>query len=358
MAVVHAIDVLTDGAPSPIPHWVLMSGSERAWRLWTLDALRSALSADADHVQMSGDGLEPRSLRDELDTVSLFASDSPRLVIVRDADPFVEKNRQALERLIEAHGGVGGATICVLDANSVAANTRVYKLCAEHGLVIDARIPTEGKSARVDQGRLSRFIVGWLAPRHALKLDGSAAAALLELVGPNLAAIDSSLAKLALYPLPSGQKVVTSSQVEQIVGGWRNKTVWQVIDAVADGEAGEALRQLDHLLASGEDPLGLLPQLSWALRRLGVATQLYQQLEDRGEKASLTQCLQRAGVKSFPGELAKCERQLKRLGRHRASRLLDRLLSADLKLKGTHSNEHRARWVLEELILSLAVDGR
>jgi hypothetical protein len=42
------------------------------------------------------------------------------------------------------------------------------------------------------------------------------------------------------------------------------------------------------------------------------------------------------------------------LGRQRAGQLYRWLLELDLALKGSHSQEDRARWALEELVLRMA----
>jgi DNA polymerase-3 subunit delta len=62
--------------------------------------------------------------------------------------------------------------------------------------------------------------------------------------------------------------------------------------------------------------------------------------------------LEKAGFNRF--DLAKAEARLRRIGRVRAKELLNDLVRLELQLKGSHSNEHRARFVLESLIVSLA----
>jgi DNA polymerase-3 subunit delta len=165
--------------------------------------------------------------------------------------------------------------------------------------------------------------------------------------------LDQDLAKLALF-VKSGQKV-TAELVQQIVGGWRTKTTWDLVDAAAAGDAGEALVQLDRLLQSGEHPLALVGSISWSLRRYAAATRIFQQAERRGERIGLKEALTQAGVRDWPfGALAKTEDRLKQLGRQRAGKLYRWLLELDLSLKGTHSQDDRARWALEQLILRMA----
>ena len=171
---------------------------------------------------------------------------------------------------------------------------------------------------------------------------------LVEMVGPELGLLDQELAKLAL--MAGNDKKITPEMVQKMVGGWRAKTTWDMLDLALDGNVAEALRQIDRLLASGEAPIGLLAQISASLRRLAAATRLILQSEAAGRRIGVGPALQQAGVKSFV--LQKAERQLRRLGRQRGSQLYRWLLEADLDLKG--DSQMPPRLILERLIVRLA----
>jgi DNA polymerase-3 subunit delta len=161
------------------------------------------------------------------------------------------------------------------------------------------------------------------------------------------------LAKLALFAGPGG--TVTPEMVRDVVGGWKTKTAWELTDAAADGDAAEALRQLDHLLQSGEHPVALLAQFSWSLRRYAAATRIYEQAEREGRRTPLSEALLEAGFRKWPQDaLPRAEKQLRQLGRQRALSLYTWLLETDLALKGTHSQEDRARFALEKLFVRMA----
>ena len=104
--------------------------------------------------------------------------------------------------------------------------------------------------------------------------------------------------------------------VRDIVGGWRAKSIWELLDAAASGDAGEALLQLDRLLQSGSEPVALFGSFSWSLRRFATATRIYQRAERHGKRMSLGKALQQAGFRQWPeGALQLAERQLKQIGR-------------------------------------------
>jgi DNA polymerase-3 subunit delta len=138
--------------------------------------------------------------------------------------------------------------------------------------------------------------------------------------------------------------------ITRLVGSWRAKTTWEMIDAAMDGHVVEAMRQVDRLLAAGEVPISLLGQISASLRRLASATRLILQAEAAGRRIPIGKALELAGVKPFV--IQKAERQLRRLGRDRGSRLYDWLLEADLDLKGDSAMPPRL--ILERLIVRLA----
>ena len=102
----------------------------------------------------------------------------------------------------------------------------------------------------------------------------------------------------------------------------------------------------------------LFGQISWSLRRFATATQCFQPPRNSSPESianALQAALQQAGVRDWPkGNLRSSATQLKQLGSARAKQLLTWLLEADLALKGSHANIHRARFVLEQLFLKMS----
>ncbi len=127
-----------------------------------------------------------------------------------------------------------------------------------------------------------------------------------------------------------------------------------MIEAALEGNAREALVQLDRLLLAGEEPIALLAMMSGSLRRMAAATRIVQQAEAERRRPNLTQALQEAGVKNNKFVLDKTTGQLRQIGRRRAGKIYRWLLEADLALKGSHSSGDRARLVLEQLIVRLS----
>jgi DNA polymerase-3 subunit delta len=168
------------------------------------------------------------------------------------------------------------------------------------------------------------------------------------MVGMDMGLLDQELAKLALSTDSQGE--ITSELVARLVGAWRAKTAWDMLDAALEGRTPDALLQLDRLILAGEHPVAILAQISASLRRLAAATRLVLVAETAGRRVSPRSALEQAGVKGY--FLDKTERQLRRLGRHRGQRLYRWLLQADLDLKGDSPSPPRT--VLERLLVSIS----
>jgi len=336
----HAFDYLDQPERFPPQAVCAVFGDETFLRRQVLRVFRAAVleteEGDFSFTAFEGDKAEWRDVAEELSTLAMFGG-GKRLVLVEEADAFVSRYRDILEDYLARPSRTG---VLVLELASLPANTRLYKLLADAQRLVNCSTPREA--------HLIKWLGNWATQRHGVSLHPAAAELLIELIGPELGLLDQELAKLALA-VASEQKI-SPELVSRSVGTWRAKTAWEMLDAALDGNVSEAFRQLDHLLAAGEQPVGVLAQVSASLRRLAAATRAVLQGEAAGRRLPLIDALQQAGVKTFV--LRKVERQLRRLGRHRGARLYRWLLDADLDLKGNSALPPRL--ILERLIVRLA----
>jgi DNA polymerase III subunit delta len=337
---IHALDYIARAEKHPPRPVSAVFGDESFLRRQSLHKLREAVlgreEGDFSFSAFDGGNIGLRDVLDELATVAMFGG-VKRLVVVEQADDFVSRYRTQLEDYIMRPSRTG---VLVLDLDSFPANTRLYKSIASDGLLIDCSAP--------DEARLTKWLVEWANQRYKVQLSAAAADALVELIGSELGLLNQEIAKLATSL--GSQKQITPELVARYVGGWRAKTTWEMLDAALEGKTPEAIRQLDRILASGEQPVGILAQISASLRRFAAATRLVLQAETSGRRIIVNQALEQAGVKTFI--LHKAERQLRRLGRHRGSQLYNWLLEADLDLKGQTAMPPRL--ILERLVLRLS----
>lgn len=342
------------------PEWsrtsfVAIFGDEPFLKRLVLDSLNRA-AAEEGGIPPSifhGQEVSWADVIDELSTRSLFGDGEKRFVVIDPADGFVSQHRERLEREAE-RTGTQGSLVLVLE--SWPSNTRLYKIADRVGLQIDCRLPQRAKGKGIDESRVVSWLVRWAADRHGLVVRQDAAAELLGLANQSLGSVDQELGKLVLYERP--QRDVTIEDVRRIVGGWRQHTIWEIVDAAMDGQVAQALEQLDHLLASGEAAQGLFGQLSWSLRRYAVAADRIRAAERARRTTSLEPILKEAGFREWPrDEMEKTKRRLQQLGGARAKLLHRWLLETDLAIKGSHSHPARTRVALERLFLQLASGG-
>jgi len=336
---VHALDYLAAPDKYPACPVCVAFGDEAFLKRLVVNRLREVVLGDEGDFSLAtfdGDRALLRDVIEELSTVAMFGG--KRLVVVEGADDFVTRYRSELEAYVARPKSIG---VLVLVVGAWQSNTRLYKAVAASGLQVDCGSPAPAA--------VCRWLVSWAKQAHSIQLASSAAETLVEMVGPELGLLDQELAKLALTAGRGGK--VTEEAISQLVGSWRAKTTWEMLDATLAGNVREAIVQLDRLLLAGEHPVGILAQIAGSLRRLAAATRLVVTAEAAGRRLALRDALQQAGIRTFV--LEKTQQQLRWLGRQRAAKLYDWLLEADLDLKG--GSALSPRLVLERLILRLAV---
>ena len=316
-------------------------GDEPFLKRLVITELRHRVLGDSEDVDTSlsrvaGGTADLRDVLGDLDTISLFGG-AGRMVVVESADKFVSAHRGALEKYASRerfHGTL------VLEVDSWPKNTRLFKTLAETGLQIDCKSPTEQ--------RLAKWLVTWAADRYDARLQTAAAQELLDRVGREPGLLDAELAKLA-GSVPRSE-AITVKLVSELVGSWRTKTTWDMLNAAVDGDTAEALRQLDRLLGAGEQPIAIVAAAATVLRRFAAATRLIEQAESAGRRIALRDALSQAGVQTY--FLADSEKQLRQLGRGRAGQCYRWLLEADLDLKG--NSRFPPRTIIERLLVRMS----
>jgi len=339
--VIPAIDFLLSPEGTSVPLVCAVVGDEEFLRRRSLQAIRRILLPDEDDefslTELNGPDTDWRELAESLVAMSLFGG--RRVVILENADKLITRFRDQFEDYVSQPDG---DAIFVIEVSSMPKNTRIYKMIAKEGLVIDCKAPRwESDSAR--------WIARWAEKTHNVKIRNQAAELLFELVGPELGLVDQEITKLALTV--GSDRRISDAMIERSAGNWRTKTAWAMLDMFLAGHVTEGLEQLDRLLAAGEHPVALTAQIASTLRRFARAARIVVRHESLSEPISVENALAEAGVnRNF---VKKSAEQLKRLGRERALKLSDWLMQLDLNLKG--GSQLKPRLVLEEFLLKIAV---
>ncbi len=338
----HAFEFLNDVDRHGDKPVFVLYGDDRFLQVLARRALLASIaSVDAEVRTFDGETSTWADVADEVSTLSLFDQQSPRVVVVDDANNFVKEYRKNLETFVQ-HPAVHSKLVLIV--TTWTANTNLYKLVNKFGCQIHCGEPkTKGPFL------IKRWITARAKSEFGLTMSNAVAAQLLDLVEWDLGRADQELAKLQLFV---GSGKVSEANVREVVGGWVMQSIWETAKAAASGDTAEAFNNLSMLMQSGEYPVALFGPLSWSLRRYARVWDLVTR-RTGGRTPDLSVALRQAGFRS-PEEMSQAESHLKQLRRDRVKQLLRWLVETDLSLKGTHSAPHRARLALELLIARLS----
>ena len=241
---------------------MVLAGTEAYLRRQWLGRIRRAAldesSMDAGYIRMETN-VSVTALLDECRTFGMFSS--RKLVVLEPADmllkgrggnnpePQSEPDEDQAEELAASGGSAArdlilryaqapsdNATLVLICDNWVKT-TRLHKFLDKQGAVILCQPMKEDE--------VPRWLTQHARTEFAKTIDAQAAIRLAELVGTDLGRLESELAKLALFA--DKQTAITTAMVDELVGFQHEQVVWSLIDALAAGNAKEALARHTEL---------------------------------------------------------------------------------------------------------------
>jgi DNA polymerase-3 subunit delta len=156
---------------------------------------------------------------------------------VRKADKFISDNRELLENYFDNPCPTG---ILVLTVSNWDSRTKLSKKLPKVGRLISVTQPKAGQ--------LPDRLVRYASDAHSKNLTSDAAELVMELTGDDLTRLYSEVDKLAVFA--DEAKSITTEHVELLIGHNRLFNAFGVIDAVADGDVGEAISRLRGMFAA------------------------------------------------------------------------------------------------------------
>lgn len=191
---------------------------------------------------------------DELRTLPFLTQ--KRVVLIRNADEFVSKNRQLLENYFDKPCPSG---TLILTVSSWPARTRLASKLSRVGKLISITQPKPWQ--------LPQRLIKYTHDAYDKKLTKTAAELLIELTGDELGPLYGQIDKLALLAL--NDKAVTPDHVESLVGHNRLFNAFAVIDAAFEGNVAGAVDRLRNMLAVDKSAeYKLLGAFAFHLRRM------------------------------------------------------------------------------------------
>lgn len=345
-APLSALELLGQPEKTPLGAPIFLICGEDSYLLSEMANLLQGLllkGEDAEFSLSSIDGLTTTDfkvvLRD-LVTRAMFGC-SKKVVRVREADKFISEHLSQLETYLEKPSR---DAVLILEAKIVNSQSNFYKALLKKGYVISAKSPE------------TRELEKWLVERakiHKLKLTPPGAKEMLRMLGDSVGILDNELARLALIFSPD--KPVGKDDISSAAGLWRTQTAWGMIDDFFAGRVREGLLQLDRLFKAGEDPIGILAQVAPTCRRLAKAARIFVHSggnlcrSAQEQKRKMREALIK--IKTPPFLIDKSIEQLSALGLSRADAISDRLVAADLAMKG--SSRADTKVILQKFLIEL-----
>ena len=198
---------------------------------------------------------------------------------------------------------------------------------------------------RVDEGDAVRW-VGEAAAAQSVKIEPDAARELVDALGADMMMISGELEKLMLYA--GERKRITLGDVETMVLAAKQRSLYELTDAISAKDRPRALSTLDAILSSGdgeEAAIGHLYMLAKTFRQMLVILEK----NVRDSRAIWQALWQGFRVPPFAAEdVIKQARRYK--SRRELTRALRLIARADLQLRSSPPSK---RLVLENLVLAL-----
>lgn len=237
------------------------------------------------------------------------------------------------------------STVLVAFSSKVDKRQKLYGALAKKGWLHTLTAP--------------RQLQPWVKAEAAaarVAIEPAAISRLLDVVGADLSRLSLAVAQLGLY---AGDRPVTAADVDDLIADTRESTVFELSDAIGDGDLQGALTAVAKLCDQRESAVGVVAMLARFIRQIrGVHSAAARNLP-RGQWAA------EIGIPPF--FIDKLSQQARRLTPDLAARATLHLAAADRALKGdpfltgpftgpqlkTLGRELGERVVLERLVTSM-----
>jgi DNA polymerase III subunit delta len=214
--------------------------------------LRRRMKGASVNIFYAGEDSLDRVLED-WGASSLFATQT--LVILKSAERLKAAERERLAKAAETRDATQPLVVCA--HGRVDLRQQFFSLCAKTGFAAEFRPPFVNQMASWAQ-RLAR--------EHEVKLSEDAAQLLGDLVGQDLFALATEIAKAAAFVFPANEIAV--DDVRACVGDVHQYDAFSLADALGQRDRQKALSLLRRVLTNDNEALRILHALVGHFRRL------------------------------------------------------------------------------------------
>ncbi len=173
-----------------------------------------------------------------------------------------------LDALTEYVQKPGASTTLVLVAADIDRSRRAGKAILKHATVVECWGLKPGRDSRGadlrQAARMAEQMVKKAVAEAGQLIEPPAARLVADRAGFDIVRLRGDIERLMLYTV--GKPQITLADVQEVVSAETSQDDWAVTNAIQNGNAREALRQLALALDAGGVPYQILGQLAWFVR--------------------------------------------------------------------------------------------
>lgn len=301
-------------------------GRDRFLRTACVRLICAAVEDECAPIEFDGLHCDAKSVFDETKTLPLL--EEKRIVCVDNAESFVEKASQIVERWPDLRD----KSILILMADKLDKRRKLTKDLMKQGVVVDCD--------RMDEADLRK----WLASRisHAGKTAGpSVVNGIINRIGDSPASLEQAVEQLVTYT--GENKQIAQSDVNEALPATTFEEVWNLNTNMAVRDRSGCLSVIDNLMTLGEPIYTIIGAISWHTRQLLNAKYLL--------KSGIPEIHVFRKLRVFPSRYKQFRAQLKSFSIEQINRNISLLTEADFLSKRSSDAHHRL--LLERTVLQM-----
>ncbi len=318
-----------------LPGLILLYGQESYFVEKGLQAIRSAVvrpeDMDFNLTRFHGRDFSAIDVIEQARTFPVFAE--RRLIIIKNVH---ESSANQLDGLLPYIEDPVPETVLLFTAEKIDARRKIFQLLKKTGTAIEFK--------KIYENQLPSFVRD-LAKTLNVTLTGDGLKLFCKRVGTNLVEVQGELEKLVGYL--GDRDLADENDVAAIVSDTRIESIFDLTDALGQGDLSTALKLLDRLMAEGQAPLMILAMMTRHFRQMWKVREL------TAQKVPQNEFPKKVGVS--PYFLKSLNQQASRFDSQDYRQVFNQFLVTDLALK---SSGGEPKMYLERLVLEIAALGK
>lgn len=323
-----ALKQIEKGKIAPV---YLLFGGEYYYVQALVSALRTHVLKEGDASmclsEFDGAAASVAAVLDDLRTMTFFGG--MRLVVVENADRFIRDNKDVLGRYAKSPSKTG--CLVLIGTDKPDRRYALVQTADKAGGLIECTTPKVGRLAQWARTRAGEL---------GKTLGRSAADLLVQIVGQDLAQINSHLQMLVTYV--GDRPAITEQDVTATVEEDKTVQIWDLMDGIASKDSKLSLETLDRLLVRTGMEVARLSLIASTLLRLRLVKKVMEQYNDSGRVAKV--------LKMHPYFAQKSAEQARRFTDAELALGIRKAFEADFLIKNNLMNP---RLAVEKLIVDL-----